>query len=282
MKIHRVVQMLGATTSTGKLADDMYDLGHKDYYSKEQDKYIPISHMDFQHVVRAFVKQNDEAERCMKERNFLQEENENLEKQLGSSHRAYKMGFERNGRHIEEVKRLELENQRLVQQLEHDETVVSKEAYQVMWDNCEKLKKDLKKTDDIVENNDKIYKKNLQKQEDNLLYLTSKIENMKAIIEEKEELIDKWSEAEHRWRKAYQDVAHTNGHYYTFSEVPQDAEGREFVKNCKKYLNKESYNIRVKGQHLKKELYGKGRAYHGANMEDSTHMRVYIDTKRGD
>ena len=60
MKIHRVVTMLGATTSTGKLASDMYDLNYKDYYSKEQDKYIPISHMDFQHLVRAFVKQNEE------------------------------------------------------------------------------------------------------------------------------------------------------------------------------------------------------------------------------
>ena len=60
MKIHRVVQMLGATTSTGKLASDMYDLGHKDYYSEAEGRYIPISHMDFQHMVRAFVKQNDE------------------------------------------------------------------------------------------------------------------------------------------------------------------------------------------------------------------------------
>ena len=34
--------------------------------------------------------------------------------------------------------------------------MVSKEVYQVMWDNCQKLKEDLKKTDDIVENNDKI------------------------------------------------------------------------------------------------------------------------------
>ena len=41
MKIHRVVQMLGATTSTGKLADDMYDLGHKDYYSEEQIQTHP-------------------------------------------------------------------------------------------------------------------------------------------------------------------------------------------------------------------------------------------------
>ena len=62
----------------------------------------------------------------------------------------------------------------------------------------------------------------------------------------------------------------------------QDAEGNAFIKNCRKYLNKDSYKIRVKGQHLKPELYGKGRAYHGANMEDSTHMRVYIDAKRGE
>ena len=228
MKIHRLVQMLGLINESGRLASDMYELNDKTYYSEAEGRDIPISHMDFQHMVRAFVKQN-----------------------------------------AEDVK--------VATRKAND--VVDREAYQVMWDNCEKLKKDLKKTDDIVENNDKIYKKNLQKQEDNLLYLTSKIENMKAIIEEKEELIDKWSEAEHRWRKAYQDVAHTNGHYYTFSEVPQDEQGKEFIKNCKKYLNKESYAIRVKGQHLKKELYGQGRAYHGANMEDSTHLRVYIDKK---
>ena len=55
MKIHRVVQMLGATTSTGKLADDMYDLGHKDYYSEAEGRDIPISHMDFQHMVLSLI-----------------------------------------------------------------------------------------------------------------------------------------------------------------------------------------------------------------------------------
>ena len=62
MKIHRVVQMLGATTSTGKLAEDMYDLNYKTYYSKAEDKDIPISHMDFQHLIRAFIKQSAEVE----------------------------------------------------------------------------------------------------------------------------------------------------------------------------------------------------------------------------
>ena len=69
------------------------------------------------------------------------------------------------------------------------------------------------------------------------------------------------------------------GHYYAFGGIPQDEKGREFVKYCRKHLNKVSYNLRLKPQHLKKELYGQGRAYHGANMEDSSHMRVYIDKK---
>jgi regulator of replication initiation timing len=240
MKIHRVVQMLGATTSTGKLASDMYDLGHKDYYSKAEDRYIPISHMDFQHMVRAFVKQNDEAERCMKERNFLQEENENLEKQLGSSHRAYKMGFERNGRHIEEVKKLELENQRLVQQLEHDETVVSKEAYQVMWDNCD------------------VWKERYQNEVNNAEY----------------------------WKAQYRianDLLQPNkGCGYVFSEIPNDTDGQEFVDTMKKYLNKDSYKMRVRGQHIKPELRGTGATYFGQNLNESTHMRIYIDKKKGE
>ena len=68
------------------------------------------------------------------------------------------------------------------------------------------------------------------------------------------------------------DANDVKGCRYVFSEIPNDTEGQEFVDTCKKYLNKDSYKIRVKGQHLKKELYGQGRAYHGANLGDSTHI----------
>ena len=263
MKIHRVVQMLGATTSTGKLADDMYDLNYKTYYSKAEDKDIPISHMDFQHLVRAFVKQNDEAERCMKERNFLQEENENLEKQLGSSHRAYKMGFERSGRHIEEVKKLELENQRLVQRLEHDETVVSKEAYQVMWDNCKELEKQVKH-----------YKKLA---EDNFISSVNDSENSDIWKERYEKEVSK---AEF-WKDSYYNNQ-PKGCGYAFSEIPNDTDAQEFVDTMKKYLNKGSYKMRVRGQHIKPELRGTGATYWGQSKAESTHMRIYIDKKKGD
>ena len=73
MKIHRIVQMLGATTTSGKLASDMYDLNYKTYYSEADGRDIPISHMDFQHLIRAFIKVNDKANYFKKvsEDNFI-------------------------------------------------------------------------------------------------------------------------------------------------------------------------------------------------------------------
>ena len=239
MKIHRVVQMLGATTSTGKLASDMYDLNYKDYYSKEQDKYIPISHMDFQHLVRAFVKQNEETDnamsRSMKLRNFLQEENETLEMQNEKLKEDVKKTddiVENNDKiYRKKIKELELENQRLVQQLEHDETVVSKEAFQDM-------------------------KERYQHEVDNAEY----------------------------WKAQYRianDLLQPNkGCGYAFSEIPNDTDGQEFVDSMKKYLNKDSYKMRVRGQHIKPELRGTGATYWGQSKAESTHMRVYIDNKK--
>ena len=113
-----------------------------------------------------------------------------------------------------------------------------------------------------------------------------KVEQLEDMIEEKDQEQMNYTAMLERQRDMYKSIAQEstrlNGHYYTFCEVPQDEEGKEFIKNCKKYLNRESYTIRVRGQHLKKDLYGQGRASWGANMEDSSHMRVYIDKKKGD
>ena len=212
MKIHRVVTMLGATTTTGRLASDMYDLNDKTYYSEAEGRDIPISHMDFQHMVRAFVKQNEETDndfsRSMKLRNHLQEENENLE----------------------------MKNEKL--------------------------------------------KENLQKQEDNLLYLTSKIENMKGIIEEKDDLLDKQTANTEYWKNIYYNNQ-PQGCGYVFSEIPNDEYGKKLTRGMKVYLNNESYTMRVRGQHIKPELKGTGATYWGQSIDQSTHLRVYIDKKKG-
>jgi len=196
MKIHRVVQMLGATTSTGKLADDMYDLNYKTYYSEAEGRDIPISHMDFQHMVRAFVKMCDS----------------DTEKVFGSP-----------------------------------ATILDA----------------LSKKDDL-----------LHKQEDKILALSSKICNLLSTIEEKEE------SAEY-WKNTYYN-SQPKGCGYVFSEIPNDTDGQEFVDKMKKYFNKKTYKMRVRGQHIKPELKGTGATYWGQNLDESTHIRIYIEPKKGD
>ena len=193
MKIHRVVQMLGATTSTGKLASDMYDLNYKTYYSEAEDKHIPISHMDFQHMVRAFAK--------------LCEQEEMLD-------RSEHMG----------------------------------------------------------------------RTEDKLLELTTKVENLQGMLKERDELLEQAESLAHKerenaeyWRKLHYDNANTKGHRYVFSEIPNDEYGKKLTRGMKVYLNNVSYTMRVRGQHLKPELHGQGKASYGQSIEDSTHLRVYID-----
>ena len=62
MKLHKLVNVLGALNDTNKLASDMYDLGKKHYYSESHGQKIPISEMDFQHLVRSFIKLCDQEE----------------------------------------------------------------------------------------------------------------------------------------------------------------------------------------------------------------------------
>jgi len=81
------------------------------------------------------------------------------------------------------------------------------------------------------------------------------------------------------WKDAFYKKDVIKGCGYTFSEIPNDADGQEFVDNMKKYFNKKSYKMRVRGQHVKPELRGTGVTSHGQNIDESTHLRVYIDIK---
>ena len=278
MKIHRVVQMLGATTSTGKLADDMYDLGHKDYYSEAEDRYIPISHMDFQHMVRAFVKQNEEDVRTDTQEGKIRDIAKFYDDVVEKNDRIYKKNLEEtiskcnsqlaNAMPLESWKKinnqcekLQLENVRLVQRLEHDETVVSKEAYQVMWDNCKELEKQVKHYKKLAEDN-----------------FIASVNDSETSNVWKERYEHELSMAEH-WKDAYYKKDVIKGCGYVFSEIPNDTDGQEFVDNMKKYFNKKSYKMRVRGQHVKPELKGTGVTSHGQNIDESTHLRVYIDVK---
>jgi len=222
MKIHRVVQMLGATTSTGKLASDMYDIGKKHYYSEAHGQKIPVSEMDFQHMVRAFVK--------------LCEQEEMLDRS----------------------------------------------------ENMSRVKDQAKFYDDVVENNDRIYKKKLAELEKQVKYYKKLAEdNFMASVDNDEtsELQEKYEQEikyKEFWKKAYYDETNKLGKGYIFSEIPNDTDGQEFLDKLKEHFNRTSYKMRVRGQHIKPELKGTGATYWGQNLNESTHMRIYIEAKKGD
>ena len=67
---------------------------------------------------------------------------------------------------------------------------------------------------------------------------------------------------------------------YDFCEIPNSLDGRTFIDSIKKYLNTKKYKMRVRGQHLKEELKGRGLARHGQSIDQSTHLRVYIEEKK--
>jgi hypothetical protein len=222
MKIHRVVQMLGATTSTGKLADDMYDLNHKTYYSKAEDKDIPISHMDFQHLVRAFVKQNDEDVRTDTQEGKVKD----LDKQVKHWKKKYD---------------------------------ALRETYAILFDSAEVK--------------DKKHHQQMENADNQLMYQEKIIEGLRSEIKT-------WKEEEHRWRKAYHDEHNIQGHRYVFCEIPNDEYGKKLTRGMKVYLNDESYTMRVRGQHIKPEFKGTNATSYGQSIEQSTHLRVYIDKRK--
>ena len=134
-------------------------------------------------------------------------------------------------------KELEMENQRLVQQLEHDETVVSKEVYQAIFDKCQKLEEDYK-------------------------YVNDRMMNYATMLNNK----------------------CPKGDVKMFSEIPNTDDGWEFVGKLKRYLNKESYKIRVRGQYLDdetKKTEGWQRYSYGQPIEKSKCLRIYVDINNG-
>ena len=71
---------------------------------------------------------------------------------------------------------------------------------------------------------------------------------------------------------------------YVFHDIPNDCEGQEFTDNLKKYVNKDRYTLRLRGQYLDKSKLSKGESWRdyerGQPIDKSTHIRVYIDEKK--
>ena len=92
---------------------------------------------------------------------------------------------------------------------------------------------------------------------------------LEAIIDEKDTFISQllWDREPKGWR-------------YMFCDIPNKTIGKIFVRMLKKYLNKKSYKIRVKGQYLDdetKKTEGWKKYEFGQPIGKSKCLRVYVD-----
>ena len=63
---------------------------------------------------------------------------------------------------------------------------------------------------------------------------------------------------------------------YTFAHIPNNNDGRKFIQSLRTYLNDGRYTMRIRGQKIRDDLYGQGRATN-IKVADSKFLRVYID-----
>ncbi len=232
--MYQVVNVLGAINETGKLASDMYDIGKKRYYSESKGQEIPISEMDFQYMVRAFIKLCDQE-------NML-----DRSKHMGTT-KDLVAKIETRDYTLEELRK------------EKDEAVNEGVS---LANQVESLQEDFQAQERIIDG------------------LRSQVETLRGLLKEKEELLDKEIISKNNWREAYYDDCSTRGSRYIFTEIPNNEYGKKLTRGMKVYLNDESYTMRVRGQHIKPELRGTGATNYGQSIEQSTHLRVYIDKKK--
>ena len=65
---------------------------------------------------------------------------------------------------------------------------------------------------------------------------------------------------------------------YVFTRIPNDESGRELVEQMRKYLNRDRYSLRVRGQGLVDGENWRRYAY-GQPLEKSKYIRIYVEEK---
>ena len=132
------------------------------------------------------------------------------------------------------------------------EGYVHKDAYDLLWDKCERLEEELK-------NKPKALTSQIFKLEREVSRLRSNIMRL-------------------------YDEQNTIGDRYVFSNIPNDHYGKWFVQMMQIYLNNKSYTMKARGQYLDKDKLSKGESWrnytYGQPLHKSKCIRLYIDKKK--
>jgi len=133
------------------------------------------------------------------------------------------------------------------------EGYVHKDAYDLLWDKCERLEEEVK-------NKPKALTSQIFKLEREVSRLRSNIMRL-------------------------YDEQNTIGDRYVFSNIPNDHYGKWFVQMMQIYLNNKSYTMKARGQYLDKDKLSKGESWrnytYGQPLHKSKCIRLYIDKKKG-
>ena len=171
---------------------------------------------------------------------------------------------------------------------------VPRDVYEMLFDKCEKLESKLAEEvrrdtqegkvahlEDKCEHLERV----LQIRQDNLDFLHKKLSSQeRARVMRIKDLKKRNNNLQNRIQDLYSRLEkkswnEINAPRYMFSEIPNDCDGQRFTDDMKKYLNTSRYSMRVRGQHVKEKYKGTGVTTHGQNIEQSTHLRVYIKEK---
>jgi len=297
MKVKQILKIKECVEDK-KLPCDMYELYDTKYMSVSRDEMIPIAEMDIVHLIRAFKNDRHRLANQLTDKDLIEQNNVliNTNKVLARQHDMWK---EKAMNMVEKSSyQVMWDNcQELQKKLDQEVRIDTQEGKVVELEDT--LKDTIKSNNELIQLNKQL-KASLRQ-----VNLTPTVSTESYDIAWKQ--VDYWrkiaednfihsvkdSEDKDTWQKKYEHEAKMaeswksnyykkdviKGCGYTFSEIPNDTDGQEFVDNMKKYFNKKSYKMRVRGQHVKPELRGTGVTSHGQNIDESTHLRVYIDVK---
>jgi len=276
------------------------------YYSRSKQKFVDIEQMPDQYVRNAFVKMCGEESKIyvnwkkLAEDNFvssvadldkierltqcndkLQAMNDKLKDTTYQPYdkqgrvRDYQVEYTKVAKDRDAYKKKANEMEMAKMNINRDlldtkdklKDTVSKRAYQIMFDECQKIAKDL----------DKANEENKQ-----LKFQIEQVDRNQTVSKEAYDIA--WQNME-LWKKRYESQLPTPilGDVKMFSEIPNDPDGGSFVYLLRKYLNNVSYKIRVRGQYLDeqtKKTEGWKKYERGQPLEKSKCFRVYIDVKK--
>tara|TARA_R100001244_G_scaffold17103_1_gene18303 strand:- start:745 stop:1221 length:477 start_codon:yes stop_codon:yes gene_type:complete len=121
----------------------------------------------------------------------------------------------------------------------------------------------------------------LIKENEQQILFEGSIEDVKATVNDLKHIINDRDNMIEFLREQLNKIHKTNekrGHNYVFAEIPNDTGGHRLVNQMKSYLNKDTYKLRIRGQHLKEGLNWKEHTY-GQSIDDSKCLRVYVEEK---